>query len=103
MLPDINGIELCKKVKSDESWRSIPILFLSGEIDTRTESEGLRAGAVDYIRKPFNIDIVLARVKTHLELKRHRDFLEGLGDQQTQQLRRAEAECIKLFLREKSG
>jgi len=99
MLPDMNGIEICQRLKADEKKRAIPVVFLSGEIDTQTESAGLRAGAVDYIRKPYNIDIVLARIKTHLELKRHREFLESLLEQRTMELRRTEAEYIRLYLR----
>ncbi len=57
----------------------IPIIFITGKDREQDEIRGFELGAVDYITKPFNPVIVRARVKTHLELKRYRDFLEDMS------------------------
>lgn len=75
-MPDIDGYEVCRQLKADPRSREIPVLFLTGRGNPDDEALGLSLGAVDYISKPANPAIVLARVKTHLELKRTRDFLQ---------------------------
>ncbi|MBF0156853.1 MAG: hybrid sensor histidine kinase/response regulator, partial [Magnetococcales bacterium] len=70
MMPGIDGHEVCRRLKADESTRDIPIIFITAKDDEEDESEGLGLGAVDYITKPFSSSIVLARVRTHLILKK---------------------------------
>jgi len=79
LMPDINGYEVCKILKSEDKTRNIPIIFLTAMSEEDDETRGLEIGAVDYITKPFSMAIVKARVRTHLELKRHRDLLENLS------------------------
>lgn len=76
VMPDIDGYEVCRQLKADPRSREIPVLFLTGRGNADDEALGLSLGAVDYISKPANPAIVMARVKTHLELKRTRDFLQ---------------------------
>ncbi len=76
VMPDIDGYEVCRQLKADPRSREIPVLFLTGRGSADDEALGLSLGAVDYISKPANPAIVLARVKTHLELKMARDFLQ---------------------------
>ncbi|WP_071818813.1 response regulator [Rippkaea orientalis] len=66
-LPDADGYEICKQLKADEQTADIPVIFLSALNTTVDKVEGLAAGGVDYITKPFHIPELLARVETHLE------------------------------------
>lgn len=75
MMPEIDGYEVIRQLKQDEATRNIPVIFITALTDSIEEQRGLALGAVDYITKPFNPDIVLARVKTQLELKNARDIL----------------------------
>jgi len=79
VMPQIDGFELCKKLKSNSTTKDIPIIFLTSMDGAKDETKGLEYGAVDYITKPFNTSIVKARVKTHLELKRRHDLLAQLS------------------------
>ena len=76
MMPGMDGLEVCRRLKDDPTSRAIPIIFLTALTEDADEARGLKLGAVDYITKPFNPAIVSARVRNHLELKKHRDHLE---------------------------
>ncbi len=78
MMPDMDGYEVCRRLKSDARTHAIPIIFVTAKTAMVDEVRGFDLGAVDYISKPFSIPIVMARVKTHLELKRKSDLLEQL-------------------------
>nr|CRH05260.1 Putative histidine kinase with three response regulator receiver domains and one PAS domain [Candidatus Magnetococcus massalia] len=75
-MPGMNGIELCKLLKSKPASAPIPVLFISALGDTTDKMRGFQAGGVDYITKPFAPEEVLARVRTHLELYRLSQKLE---------------------------
>ena len=75
MMPDIDGYEVCRRLKADRITRDIPIIFLTARSDTEDEQKGLELGAVDYITKPISPPIVLARVAAQLSLKASADFL----------------------------
>ena len=77
-IPDINGYELCRTLRQDPDTQGIPIIFVTGFTSVEDETRGLQAGAVDYIAKPINPTLVAARVATHMELKRQRDYLQAL-------------------------
>jgi diguanylate cyclase (GGDEF)-like protein len=79
MMPGIDGYEVCRKLRADSRTKNIPVIFVTARCDEEDETKGLRMGAVDYVTKPFSPDIVKARVQTHAELKKHRDFLESLS------------------------
>jgi putative two-component system response regulator len=76
MMPDLDGIEVCRRLKEDPRTRHIPVIFLTAMSKSEDERIGLEAGAVDYITKPISPPILLARVKTHLQLKAGQDFLK---------------------------
>jgi sigma-B regulation protein RsbU (phosphoserine phosphatase) len=78
MMPSMDGYEVCKKLKEDKITRDIPLIFLTALKEEGDEARGLELGAIDYITKPFNPDLVKARVRNHLELKRHKNHLEEL-------------------------
>lgn len=83
MMPDMDGFEVCRRVKSDESMRDIVVIFLSALGEVEDKVAGLKLGAVDYITKPIQAEEVLARVSNHLavqrlerELRKNRDALD---------------------------
>ena len=68
MMPDINGIEVCKTLVNDELTSDIPIILVTAKTDAKDTKDGLDAGAFDYVKKPFNKVELLARVKSALKL-----------------------------------
>ena len=76
-LPDQDGYEVCRQLKSDERTVDIPIIFLSALNETFNKVQGLAAGGVDYISKPFQVEEVLARVETHLTIGRLQKRLQN--------------------------
>lgn len=79
VMPEMDGYEVCKRLKSVTSTKDIPIIFITGKIEEDDEIQGFTLGAVDYISKPFNPIIVKARIKTHMKLKMYRDYLESIS------------------------
>lgn len=75
-MPEMDGYEVCTRLKQDENLRDIPVLFISALNDTVDKVKAFRAGGLDFITKPFQIDEVAARVLTHLELRRQRRQLQ---------------------------
>ncbi|MDR1081813.1 MAG: response regulator [Deltaproteobacteria bacterium] len=76
-MPGMDGIEALKALKSKPATADVPVIFLTGMTDTGTEVEGLRLGAVDYIAKPFEPELLRARVGIHLTLRSQRLRLES--------------------------
>lgn len=66
MMPDMDGYEVCEKLKSDDTTKAIPVIFLSGATDEASKEKGLALGAVDFITKPIEKNIVLSKLKEHL-------------------------------------
>jgi len=89
MMPGMDGYEVCRQLKADQDTSAIPIVFLTSLNEERSEAKGLQLGAVDYITKPFNPDLVRTRVRNHIALKRHQDHLEELVENRTAQLEQA--------------
>jgi diguanylate cyclase (GGDEF)-like protein len=81
LMPDMDGLEVCRRLKANEATKRIPVIFVSALEQTEDQTQGFEAGAVDYILKPISPAIVRARVRTHLELKAARDLLERLATQ----------------------
>ncbi len=88
-MPEMDGFEVCRRLKQDERTRDIPIIFVSALQDVQDKVRGFEAGGVDYITKPFQEPEVLARVRTHLELRSMQLHLEELVEKRT-------AEVVKL-------
>jgi diguanylate cyclase (GGDEF)-like protein len=78
VMPGLDGFEVCKQLKADEATDHIPVIFVTAHTDPAQETHGLNLGAVDFIAKPINPDVVRARVKTHLTLKFQSDLLRRL-------------------------
>jgi len=75
-MPDMDGLEVCRRLKESEATRAIPLMFISGTSDYEHRLQGLALGAVDFVTKPFRREELTARVRTHLELGRLRAKLE---------------------------
>jgi putative two-component system response regulator len=76
MMPGMDGYEVCCQLKADRATAAIPVIFLTARTDPEDERKGLDLGAVDYITKPISPALVMARVRNHLALKSHADFLK---------------------------
>jgi diguanylate cyclase (GGDEF)-like protein len=74
-MPDMDGYEVCRRLKADAATRDIPIIFVTAHIGDEAQMRGLDLGAVDFISKPINVKIVRARVNIHLTLKAQADLL----------------------------
>jgi DNA-binding response OmpR family regulator len=74
MMPEMDGYTVCEKIKANFSTRHIPVIFLTAKTETSDVVKGFDVGGVDYVTKPFNAEELLARVKTHIEVK----ILRGL-------------------------
>ncbi|MDD2367160.1 MAG: two-component system response regulator [Desulfuromonadaceae bacterium] len=86
MMPGMSGYEVCSKLKENPYTADIPVVFVTGLSDESDEQRGLDLGAVDFILKPFSPSLVRARVRNHLELKKHRDNLELIVEERTREL-----------------
>lgn len=88
MMPEMDGYEVCKRLKASEHTTDIPIIFLTAKTESRDETKGLSLGAVDYLTKPVNPEILMARVSNHLQLKAQKDFLADKNDFLEKEVRR---------------
>jgi putative two-component system response regulator len=70
MMPVMDGYEACRHLKENPVTRDIPVVFLTAKAEVEDEMKGFELGAVDYITKPISPPIVMARVETHLQLKK---------------------------------
>ncbi|MBF0425606.1 MAG: response regulator, partial [Magnetococcales bacterium] len=93
MMPEMNGLEVCQRLKEDPERRDIPVIFVTARREVADQAEGFRVGGNDYITKPFHADIVRHRIQNHLELKRHRDQLEEQVHARTRELQDAQQEA----------
>jgi CheY-like chemotaxis protein len=89
IMPDMDGFEVCKKLKENPGTDNIPVIFITSRADEDTQTKGFEAGCVDFVSKPPSPSIILARIKTHIELKMHRDKLEQLVQKRTAELQNA--------------
>ena len=76
IMPDMNGYEVCKRLKAENQTKDIPVIFVTAMNKEYDEAKGLEIGAIDYITKPFSPAVVKARVKNHLNLKRAIEKIE---------------------------
>lgn len=79
VMPDMDGYEVCARLKADPQTKNIPVVFITGKEGEEDEIKGFELGACDYITKPFNPVVVKARVNTQAELKRNRDYMERIS------------------------
>jgi len=89
LMPEMDGFEAMRLLKSDKRYSDIPVLFLTSRNDSSTEAHGFDMGAVDYVSKPFSEPVLLNRIKTHLEI-------EGLIRERTDMLQQRTAKLQQL-------
>ncbi len=94
MMPAMDGYEVCRQLKATMSTRNIPIIFLTAKSAGEDEEKGLQLGAVDYITKPISPPILLARVRTHLQIKASADFLRDKAAYLEQEVMRRTRESV---------
>jgi class 3 adenylate cyclase len=85
MMPGIDGFETCRRIKANQNTKDIPVIFMTALSETADKLKGFEAGAVDYVTKPLHQEEVLARVNTHLTLRRMQQQLEE-KERQTERL-----------------
>jgi putative two-component system response regulator len=95
MMPEMDGYEVCRRLKADAKTTHVPVIFITALSDDEDEAKGLELGAVDYITKPINPELVRARVRNHLELKRYQDHLERMVEERTRRLALTQAVTIE--------
>jgi len=93
MMPELDGYEVCEKLKKEEATQDIPVIFLTAKTSNDDIIKGFRTGGVDYITKPFNKEELFMRIKTHLDLKRAHDKIS----RQAESLRELNATKDKMF------
>jgi signal transduction histidine kinase len=101
-MPGIDGFETCQRIKSNSKTQDIPIVFMTSLIDINNKIKGFNCGAVDYISKPFQEQEILARVKTHIQLRLLTQNLEQQVAAQTASLRTANAALEKANISKRS-
>ena len=96
MMPEMDGFEVCKRLKKNKKTEDIPVIFITALSDMENEMAGLELGAVDYITKPFRMPIVEARINTHLALKQAHDNIQELLNNTLSGIIRTLVEIISL-------
>ena len=94
----MDGLETCRRLKADDRTRPVPVIFLTGREDEETMVRTFTAGGVDYVKKPFNAQVLLARVRTQVELSLLSRTLERALAERTEELRAANARLRQLAL-----
>ena len=94
-MPDIDGYEVCRQLKADEQTRQIPVIFISALQEVFDKMTAFSIGGVDYITKPFQTEELLARVKTHLELRRLQQELQNANETLEEKVRDRTAELAE--------
>jgi len=99
MMPELDGYAVCRMLKEKENTRDIPIIFITAKNEEQDETRGFELGAVDYITKPFSLPVVLKRVKTHIQLKQYKDYLEDMVKEQTKVIEEEKNHAVMLRLK----
>jgi PAS domain S-box-containing protein len=86
VMPEMDGYEVCRHLKSNPDTAEIPIIFVTAKSEAEDEEEAFRVGAVDYITKPFSPSTILARVNTHITLKGHEEVLKKFNQDLSEQV-----------------
>lgn len=79
VMPGTDGYAACARLKKADTTRDIPVIFISSLCDTQCQTKGLQAGAIDYIVKPINVDIVKAKVRNHIEMRQYFNHIENMS------------------------
>ncbi len=93
-MPEMDGFEVCRRLKQDTRFQEIPIIFISALTETLDKVKAFSSGGVDYVTKPFQFDEVEARVETHLKLHRYQSRLEELVKEQVKEITDSQVSTI---------
>ena len=96
MMPDMDGYQVFQRLQSDPATRRIPVIFLTAKVGAEDEERGLAMGAVDFIHKPIAPSVVLARVRTHLQIRHWQTFLEDKSAWLQQEVESRVSEVFRL-------
>ena len=96
MMPDMDGYQVFQRLRSDPATRRIPVIFLTAKVGAEDEERGLAMGAVDFIHKPIAPSVVLARVRTHLQIRHWQTFLEDKSAWLQQEVESRVSEVFRL-------
>ena len=99
MMPGMNGFEVCQELKKSESLQHIPVIFISAADDVDNKVKAFSAGGVDYVNKPFQVEELEARIKTHLSLSQFQEQLQEHNLKLDQQVRRKSQQLIEAYER----
>jgi len=95
MMPEMDGYEVCRRLKAADATRTIPIIFLTAKSEENDETKGFKMGAADYVIKPISVPILQARVKTQLALQEQNKYLEEQVKLRTDELNKTRLEIIR--------
>ncbi len=93
-MPEMDGFEVCRRLKQDIRFKDIPIIFISALTETLDKVKAFGSGGVDYVTKPFQFEEVEARVETHLKLRRYQAHLEELVKEQVEEISASQISTI---------
>lgn len=97
MMPNIDGFETCRRLKADPGLVDIPVIFITSKNEDEYEEQGFSVGASDFIHKPINAPILIARVKTHLKIKLVMDYLRNENARLQDSKKQSSPELIKVI------
>jgi len=95
MMPEMDGYQVCKRLKADYTTRHIPVIFVTAKVSVDDELKGFALGAADYISKPFSPPVIKARIKTHLALYDQNNELEHKVIARTEELNNTRMQIIQ--------
>jgi two-component system sensor histidine kinase ChiS len=96
VMPDVNGFDVCRRLKQDPATRDIPVIFMTGLTDTTDKVKGFEAGGVDYVTKPIQHEELLARLTTHLSLRALQQALQQANSDLERRVAERTAELARL-------
>lgn len=97
MMPEMDGFEVCRKIKENPKTKDIPVIFLSAKNGMENITKGFQLGGADYITKPFQSEELLARIKTQVEMKKNRENLANVNKRLQQQVAEKTQELQKAY------
>ena len=97
MMPNIDGFETCRRLKANPKLVDIPVIFITSKNEDEYEEMGFSVGASDFIHKPINAPILVARVKTHLKIKLVMDYLRNENVRLQNSKKQSSSELIKVI------
>lgn len=97
MMPNIDGFETCRRLKANPKLADIPVIFITSKNEDEYEERGFSVGASDFIHKPINAPILIARVKTHLKIKLVMDYLRNENARLQDSKKQSSPELMKVI------